>query len=104
MASIVGDTTCVIHPDRVAVARCPSCNQFFCAECITEHEGQMICAECLNRLSKVPEKRERRRIRIPIAAMTQWIFAALVVWLLFYLVAQTIGDMPDEFHDGTIWE
>jgi len=47
MARVLGDTTCVIHPDRQSVARCPSCKQFFCSECITEHEGKLTCASCL---------------------------------------------------------
>ena len=30
--------------------------------------------------------------------------ALFLGWLLFYLVAGTLADIPDEFHDGTIWE
>jgi hypothetical protein len=31
-------------------------------------------------------------------------FALMIGWLLFYLVAGTLADIPDDFHDGTIWE
>lgn len=64
----------------------------------------MICAGCLNQRIVKSETKERRSFRFPVAAIMQWTMALLVVWVLFYLVAQTLSDIPDEFHDGTIWE
>ncbi len=103
MASVLGDTTCTIHPDRQATARCPSCRGFFCAECITEHEGKLTCATCLG------VRRERSRSRgekrdIPVLPVFQLLVGILICWALFYFFAQTLADMPDDFHDGTIWE
>ncbi|MEM7602236.1 MAG: rhomboid family protein [Verrucomicrobiota bacterium] len=104
MASISGDTMCVIHADRVSAARCPSCHQFYCSECITEHEGKMICAGCLDQLDASSSEAQKKPARVPGAAVLQIVAAAVVVWILFYFFAQTLGDIPDEFHDGTIWE
>ena len=104
MASILGDTTCVTHADRVSSARCPSCRQFYCSECITEHQGKMICAGCLEKeLASIrPIRKERRSF--PLMALVQFLVAVLVVWMVFYFFAQTLADIPDDFHDGTIWE
>ncbi len=103
MAELPGDTSCTIHADRRSTARCPSCRQFYCAECITEHNGRMTCANCLSSavksISKVP-----KRSPFPAAAIIQLIAAIVVAWVLFYFFAQTLTDIPDEFHDGTIWE
>lgn len=103
MAELPGDTSCSIHPERRSTARCPSCRQFFCAECITEHDGRMTCASCLSAAFK-PVAQPRKKIQFPFAAITQFVLALVVAWLLFYFFAQTLADIPDEFHDGTIWE
>ncbi|MDF1825340.1 MAG: rhomboid family protein [Verrucomicrobiales bacterium] len=103
MAELPGDTSCSIHADRRSTARCPSCRQFYCAECITEHDGRMTCASCLSAASK-PVIEPRKRTRFPMAAIAQMVMAVVVAWLLFYFFAQTLADIPDEFHDGTIWE
>ncbi len=102
MAELAGDTTCTIHPERSSSAQCSSCRRFFCPECITEHEGKLICAECLSALSKPAV--EKTRTRIPWAAMIQFMVALILAWMLFFFFAQTLGDIPDDFHDGTIWE
>lgn len=104
MASVLGDTSCAIHPERQSRARCTECRQFYCGECITEHEGQLKCAACLASESAPSTRRKRRGISVALAMLIQVAFAITVCWLVFYLFAQTLGDMPDDFHDGTIWE
>ena len=104
MASVLGDTTCAIHPDRQSVARCPSCQQFFCGECITEYKGELTCANCLK--SSVEEVIVAQKVKrlVHLMPFLQIGVALFLGWLLFYLVAGTLADIPDEFHDGTIWE
>lgn len=63
----------------------------------------MICARCLAQQVASPPK-ARKRISFPVAAVFQCLFAVVIVWLLFLFVAQTLSDIPDDFHDGTIWE
>ena len=105
MASVIGDTTCVIHPDRMAVARCPECQQFYCSECITEHEGRLTCASCLAaRENKVSPPRRGAKVMPVVAVVVQLVVAVAVCWLIFFLLGETLGDIPDDFHDGTIWE
>ncbi len=104
MASVLGDTTCAIHADRQSAARCPSCRRFYCSECITEHEGKLTCANCLkSSFEEVEEATERKRV-FRVMPFVQLGLALIFCWVLFYLVAGTLGDIPDDFHDGTIWE
>ncbi len=42
---------CWTHPQREAVSRCPSCRRFYCRECVTEHDRQLLCVACLANLS-----------------------------------------------------
>lgn len=105
MASVVGDTSCAIHADRHAGARCPQCKEFYCNECITEHEGRLICAACLSAPDdSTASVRKRTQIWSFLSLLLQATLALMICWLIFFLFAQTLGDMPNEFHDGTIWE
>ena len=42
---------CFHHSHREAVARCPECRQFYCRECVTEHDYRVICATCLKKIA-----------------------------------------------------
>ncbi|MCG8601834.1 MAG: hypothetical protein MI807_16960 [Verrucomicrobiales bacterium] len=77
--------------------------QFYCAECITEHEGKLTCASCLQTAAGADQKPAKRR-RVVIAPFVQIILALALCWVAYYLFAQTLADVPDDFHDGTIWE
>ena len=103
MAEILGQTTCRIHVDRSATARCPSCGDYFCSECITEHDGKLTCASCLDagREQKEESSAKRRLRPMPVFHL---VVAISVVWVIFYLFAQFLADLPDDFHDGTLWE
>jgi hypothetical protein len=80
---------CLNHLDREAVARCPSCRRFFCRECVTEHEGRILCAGCL-----------RTTARRPVVEVAGGL---LVAWIAFYSLGRVLAAMPDRFHQGTIW-
>ncbi|MAS95326.1 MAG: rhomboid family protein [Verrucomicrobiales bacterium] len=103
MADVLSKTSCSIHVDRPATARCPSCGSFFCSECITEHEGRLTCAVCLNQeRENIQEVKKPRRIYF--MPFVQFGVAVVVAWLVYYFLAQFLQDMPVEFHDGTMWE
>ena len=44
MAISIQQTRCLLHPVREAVARCKGCEEYFCRECVGEHDGEMLCA------------------------------------------------------------
>jgi len=104
MSSPIAKSICLIHPDRSAVARCPACREFFCSECITEHDGKLICAACLAKGSVQRRGPEKKRLVIHPAAVLQFLVALALCWALYYFAGRFLGGIPDEFHDGTIWE
>lgn len=93
---------CRNHPAREAVARCPGCTRYFCRECISEHEGRVLCALCLAQASKseaVPRARLARLGRIVLA-----LAGIATAWLFFDLFGHILVKIPESFHEGTVWE
>lgn len=97
----LAEQRCLHHGDREAVARCPSCAHFFCRECITEHEGRVICAKCLARAVQKPE-RKKGRLR-GVLAMIPAVLSLFLLWFLFYSAGRLLLSIPSSFHEGTIW-
>lgn len=88
---------CLRHPDRHAAARCMVCSHRFCRECVTEHSGRYMCADCLR---KEVGKRERGKSGL-LRATGQWSLAVLAVcvtWALFFEFASGLLDAADYFH------
>ena len=93
---------CINHMSREAVARCPECRRFFCRECITEHEDKVLCASCLRKQLKPGLKGLRP---------SQWIYrlghftvGIMLLYVLFYYIAQILLTLPADFHEGTFWQ
>src|SRR2546423_7111165 len=93
---------CFNHATREAVARCPSCGNTFCRECITEHEDRVICAACLRKLSRVPLL--QRRGLAGIIRIGQCGLGLLLAWFFFYLIGEALMALPASFHEGTLWQ
>jgi len=91
---------CLNHAEREAVARCPECGQFFCRECIVEHEERVVCAVCLKKLAAQAPP-ERRQFRGPLR-LAAWAVGVLLAWLFFYATAQALLLLPDKFH-SELW-
>lgn len=110
--SALASTTCVIHEERPAAARCPSCERFFCSECITEHDGRLSCASCLARehsgseelLSEGEKISTARRAGPWVATAMQALLALVLCWSIYYSLARLLMLIPTNFHDGTLWE
>lgn len=87
---------CFNHADREAAARCPSCQRFYCRECVTEHEGRMTCANCVARL-RAPRSKQR-------SSGVLWsvfsIGGMLLAWLIFYYLGMGLARIPSTFHGG----
>jgi hypothetical protein len=97
----LADKHCLIHAHREAVARCPECGQFYCRECITEHEDRVICAACLRKtvVEVVPERRSLSSL----VRAAQCLFGVVILWLFFFLLGQSLLTLPASLHEGTIW-
>ncbi len=93
---------CVRHSSREAAARCPSCGEFFCRECVVEHEGKLLCAACLGRaVAAIDRRRQRWKILGRIATATA---GAIVLWMCFDATGSLLLKIPPAFHDGTVWK
>lgn len=92
---------CFNHATREAVARCPECSQFFCRECITEHDDRVICSACLKKLARVPLLKRPAFARV--MQIGQCLFGMFAAWFFFYLIGSALAGLPTSFHEGTLW-
>ena len=92
---------CFNHAAREAVARCPECQQFFCRECITEHDDRVLCAACLKKLARVPLR--KRRSFVVAIRIAQCAAGILLAWFFFFLIGETLARKPQASHEGTLW-
>lgn len=93
---------CFNHVSREAVARCPECRQFFCRECITEHDDRVLCAACLKKLSS--RSLAQRFALARIFKLAQCVVGLFIIWFFFFLIGTALLKLPDSFHEGTIWQ
>lgn len=97
----VSHQRCFNHASREAVAKCLECGRFFCRECVTEHEGRVICAVCLEGYA-APARKGVSRLSAA-GGLLQLLVGVVVLWFLFYLLGQGLLMLPAAFHEGTIW-
>ena len=80
---------CFNHADREASARCPSCKNDFCRECITEHDGKMLCVNCLKAATK--KKKSQKKIITPIIYTLLFAGALILTFLCFVWLGRNIS-------------
>ena len=98
---------CIRHPEREAVARCPSCGRFFCRECVTEHEGRILCTACLSRTAEEREPGRRPCACAALRAAGKGLALAacfLLLWSFYTFVGIILQAIPHRFHDSTAFE
>jgi len=98
----VSQQRCFNHAVREAAARCPECRQFFCRECITEHEDRVLCTACLRKLTQPLSA--RRRSFAPVKRFVECAAGILLAWFFFFLIGESLGRFSDSFHEGVIWQ
>ena len=91
---------CFNHGMREAAAQCPECRRFFCRECITEHEGRIMCSPCLEALLR-PDEQRGSLAALPLQALKLFSGIALT-WLVVYGLGRALAAIPTAFHDGTL--
>jgi hypothetical protein len=102
MAAVTFSQRCLNHLSREAVARCPECGQFFCRECVTEHDDRVICSACLKRITS--KGQQKTRSFGALLRPAHFAFGLLVAWLFFYCVGRVLLSIPPAYHEGTVWE
>jgi len=73
---------CWNHEEREAACRCPACGRSYCRECVSEHEGRLLCAACLIRITanRQPETHTLRKLAPPAMIAAGILLAWLVYW------------------------
>lgn len=100
-SSALSHQKCFNHAHREAAARCLECSRFFCRECVTEHEGKVICAKCLEAQTHTATTSTgfgEYLVRLGVA-----LCGLIVIWAVFYYLGEWLLESPSKFHDGTIW-
>lgn len=101
---------CARHPEREAAACCAACGLAFCRECVSEHEGRLLCAACLGKIVATAKADEAARGRGRSLISPKTIKRALALtagaawlWLCFYLAGLAVEKLPQAVHEGTVW-
>jgi hypothetical protein len=91
------DQRCWNHSEREAVVRCPTCKRFYCRECVTEHQGRMVCATCVAAAAVAPVRaRSSTIVWIALSAG-----GLLFAWLFFYNLGLLLSRIPADFFGGS---
>ncbi|MFH2099275.1 MAG: rhomboid family protein, partial [Pseudomonadota bacterium] len=85
-------------PEREAAALCLSCSRTFCRECVTEHEGRVLCSRCM---VKGREKAGARRRFLSWAGPAFLGSSGLLfAWIFFYYLGLALARIPAAWHPG----
>lgn len=97
MTGALARQRCWSHAQREAVSRCPECRRFYCRECVTDHDGKLLCVQCLSARINVGAK----------AAGTRWVLWAaaaaaglVVAFLWFYSTGYILQQAPPSWSRG----
>jgi len=99
---LLHEQRCARHGEREAAARCPACGRFFCRECITEHDGRVLCSACLAAQAAGAAAIRPRRFR-PLA-WSVTCAALLALWLAYMCLGKLLLRIPADFHEGAFWK
>ncbi len=92
---------CHHHPAREASARCPECKRPCCRECVTEHDGKVLCSDCLRK--RAERARSSSRSRAILLTAIGALFGLATAWLFFALAGEALLSIPTAVHEGAIF-
>ena len=93
---------CFNHALREAAARCPVCEQFYCRECITEHDERVICATCLGKI--MTQEARAGGLLAGFVRVFQVLAGLAAACVFFYLTGRTLLLIDTSVHEGTVWK
>src|SRR5262245_28964525 len=93
---------CFNHAGREAAARCPECRQYFCRECVTEHDDRVLCTTCLKNLTK--RGLAKRSAFSTVSRVVQCVVGLFVAWFFFFLIGEGLIRLPAAFHATDLWQ
>jgi hypothetical protein len=96
MAGIELQQRCWNHEAREAACRCPGCGRSYCRECVSEHEGRLLCAACLSAVTAGHEPIGARGRNLAPAAMIA--AAILLAWLTYWAAGESVMSVIRRMH------
>jgi hypothetical protein len=84
---------CWNHEAREAACRCPACGRSYCRECVSEHEGRLLCAACLIAATATgqPAAGSLRNLAAPMIASGMMIASGiLLAWLIYWAAGASV--------------
>ena len=90
---------CLVHPDREAAVRCPSCHQYYCRECVVEHESRFLCAACLQK--SIDSGTKGGPLRFDWLSPLRLLLGFAGAYLSFYVIEQILLLIPVNVYNGT---
>ena len=90
---------CLIHADREAVARCPACRQYYCRECVVEHDFRLLCAACLRK--SIEGDPTRKAARFNWLSPLWLLLGFLGAYLSFYTIERILLLIPANIYNGS---
>lgn len=103
MNTPLAQAKCFKHVSREAAAKCPACGRFYCRECVTEHEGRVVCRTCLDTLLQQQVRARPGWLQ----ASAGWGLALagyLIIFYGFYLLGRMLLRIPSTFHSGIFFD
>ena len=79
---------CWHHEAREAVCRCPQCSRSYCRECVSEHEGRLLCAACLRNAAKGAAGARSKSPGLTAAAIM--LAGVILAWAIFFGAAESL--------------
>ena len=89
---------CLVHPEREAAARCPSCHQYYCRECVVEHESRFLCAACLQK--SIQTGTRRSAIRLDWLIPLRLLLGFIIAYVSFYVIERILLLIPINLYNG----
>lgn len=99
MAALDVHQRCWNHEAREAVCRCVSCSRSYCRECVSEHEGRLLCAACLALTGKAKSARRSLFRRAAPALMIAG--GLLLAWLTYWAMGELVINTARGLHTRT---
>jgi hypothetical protein len=89
---------CLVHPDREAAARCPSCHQYYCRECVVEHQARFLCAACLQK--SIAARTKPSALRFDWLSPFPLLLGFAIAYLSFYVIERILLLIPVNIYNG----
>lgn len=91
---------CFNHSVREAVAKCLDCGNFFCRECITEHNTKLVCCNCLGKTTQ--EAKAGNTLLSTLTMVGLSVLGLIVLWMFFLFIATRLLNVESDSFEQSL--